>query len=88
MNFLDKIPADKVQHFGLGGLIGLLVGVVNPILALILVGITAVGKEVYDYLSSKYFKQVHTPEVLDAVATVAGGAVGVGFITLVKYLLA
>jgi len=68
MNILKA--RDKQLHF-LAGVIIALFTIFLPILySLILVCIAAVGKEVYDKVSKK-----GTCEVLDAVATIAGGVV-------------
>lgn len=42
----------------------------------------AIGKEVYD----SYHRDKHTPDALDALATMAGGVVYVGWIHLVGIL--
>lgn len=65
------IPRDKQLHFGAGVVIGLLAGFFGW-WAMGLVVIAAVGKEARDKISGK-----GTPEILDAVATLLGGAVSV-----------
>lgn len=43
--------------------------------------LAAIGKEVYDYIN----RDRHTPDLMDAVATVAGGAISAAPVCL-KYL--
>lgn len=76
---INSIPTDKVAHFASGVIC---YAVVLPIFgewpALMIVALSAASKEVYDYLH----RDIHTPDVLDAVATTLGGALGL-FITRV-----
>lgn len=64
-----KIAKDKVYHFLAGAFIALCLIWVNITLALVVVGVVAFGKEIYD----KYYGG--TPEVADAVWTIIGGIV-------------
>lgn len=86
---LRKIPEDKWAH----AVVGLFVAYATALLTLAIEGSTqnvarysalalvavAIAKEVYDYFN----RDVHTPDVMDAVATVLGGLP----ITLLVYLL-
>ena len=67
-----KIPQDKVGHFLIGAGISLVVGgLVDPDTGLIAATVAGIGKEaVWDGLMGR-----GTVEVLDAVATIAGGVV-------------
>ena len=69
---MPQLPQDKANHFiyGLVGFlgVGLIFGVVAGILFSAIIG---AAKEVYDRVTKK-----GTPDVLDFVATAAGGAVG------------
>lgn len=67
------IPYDKCLHM----LAGIAVYALAHLflvwwIALIIVAAVATGKEVYDYLNPK----THTPDVMDAVYTLAGGVMG------------
>lgn len=66
------LARDKALHFVGGFLIGLTVAPFFGISAMIPVALAGFGKELYDNISKK-----GTPELLDAVATIAGGAVAV-----------
>lgn len=69
---MPQLPQDKANHFiyGLVGFlgVGLIFGMVAGILFSAIIG---AAKEVYDRVTKK-----GTPDVLDFVATAAGGAVG------------
>lgn len=75
---LPVIPQDKANHFVYGAVIFTVAYVLFtiaglpalPIAAGAVVGF-AVGKEVYD----KMHKENHTPDIKDALATMAGGFV-------------
>jgi len=69
---LPQLPQDKANHFIYGALIYLVIGVVFGAVA----GLTAAfligaAKEIYDKVSGK-----GCPDVLDFVATGAGGVLG------------
>lgn len=67
------IPHDKLLHFAVGVLVfAAILPFSGPWFAFAVACIAAVGKEAYDHLTGK-----GTPELLDAAATVAGGAVGI-----------
>lgn len=74
MNILLKIPHDKLLHI-LGGLIVFIAALpfVGPAWALALA--TAVGA-LKELLYDLPRRDRHTPEVWDALATIAGGAAG------------
>jgi hypothetical protein len=69
---LMRIPHDKMGHFIAGILIYAAVHFIDPFLALGVVVVAGIGKEIYDYIN----RDKHTPDIWDAFATVAGGAVG------------
>ena len=63
---------DKALHFIAGVLIFAIGHFASVWIGLVLVAFAAVGKEVYDYIN----RDKHTPELLDAVYTIAGGVAG------------
>ena len=67
------IAQDKIKHLAVGIFFSALIPFIN-IYSLLLCVVLAFGKEIYDYLSKK-----GTPEVLDAVYTIAP--------TLLTYLI-
>lgn len=69
---IPSIPQDKQGHFIAGVLAYTLIHFFNPIIALFVVLVMAIGKEVYDYAH----RDKHNPEVMDAVATIMGGVIG------------
>lgn len=82
----NKIPTDKQSHLTLGLLLGLAFGSRIP-LAITVVLVAAIGKEVYDYVYNKVTKtQTHGVEVLDSVATAVGGAIGIGVVALIHLI--
>lgn len=66
------LPHDKALHIIAGVLIYASAHFVSPVVGLSAVAVAAVGKEIYDYFN----RDKHTPEVMDAVATIAGGLLG------------
>ena len=64
------IPLDKQLHFYSGGMLAGLLMPLSVQLAVFGVIFAAIGKELYDLLSKR-----GTPEIMDAVATILGGAV-------------
>lgn len=72
LNIIPNIPHDKLGHFVAGILCFTVFHFINPALAFAITLLMAIGKEVYDY----YHKENHTPELMDAVATILGGVVG------------
>lgn len=70
-----KIAPDKKLHIIVGFLIAAVVGfVLNPVAGFTAGCVAGIAKEVYDNLSGK-----GTPEINDALATVAGSILGAGF---------
>lgn len=63
---------DKALHFIAGVLVFAVGHFVSVLIGLGLVMLAAIGKEVYDYAN----RDKHTPDIWDAVYTLAGGAVG------------
>ena len=69
---LPQLPADKANHFVYGvGIFVVGAALLNAPVALALVVLIAVAKEIYDGVTS-----TGTRDVWDAVATAAGGAAG------------
>ena len=73
------IAPDKISHFLAGGFIAALVWPFGVWLAVIAVLVAAVGKEVYD----KLHPDKHTVDIWDAIATVMGGFLMLGWLELV-----
>ncbi len=87
LDFYNKIPIDKQGHIRLGLLLGLAFGAHLLIAVIAVVGV-AIGKELADYLHNVIAKaHVHDVEVLDAVATIAGGAIGIGVLTVINLII-
>ena len=63
---------DKALHFIAGVLIFAVGHFASVLVGLGLVVLAAVGKEVYDWLH----RDKHTPDIMDAVYTIAGGVAG------------
>ena len=75
------IPLDKQAHFWAGLAIMLGVSLFGGwVLGLSLAIIAAIGKEIYDMTGRG------TPDYMDAVATIAGGAVGAGLYFIARLL--
>ena len=69
---LPQLPQDKANHFVYGVVMfTLLLLIKSPEIALAIVVVIGVAKEVYDKYSG-----TGTPDVLDAVATMCGGSMG------------
>lgn len=62
---------DKLLHVLVGALIVALLWSVSPLASAVCCFAAAVGKEIYD----EQHRDVHTPDLLDVVATLAGGGV-------------
>lgn len=90
---LTHLPNDKVGHAVIGaGLAVPLTVLLGPLDAVLLVLAAGIGKELSDYhanLAAKKKKKAlpHSVEVLDVVATVIGGVIGVAIVLGLKYLL-
>ena len=68
-----KVPCDKQMHFVCGFIIA---AVLTPFIgaaSLAWVALLALAKEVYDWVN----KDIHTPDLMDWVATLLGGVVAV-----------
>lgn len=66
---LPTLPADKANHFVYGAALACIGSFHSVIAGAALCVAFAVGKEIYDFVSKR-----GNPEPLDAVATLAGGA--------------
>jgi hypothetical protein len=79
----NDLPADKRGHFWLGAIPGVLISVLFCwACALVVVAFIGVGKEISDLAQNiiarrKGEPEPHSVEVLDIVATLAGGCVGI-----------
>lgn len=69
LNLISNIPCDKLGHFAAGVVIYAVAHFVSPLFGISVVALAAVGKEIYDYLH----REKHTPDLMDAAATIAGG---------------
>lgn len=70
---LPMLPHDKANHFIYGLIIfGLFKIILGPLVGIILCSLFGVGKEIYDYLH----KDIHTPDIYDAIVTISGGLIG------------
>ena len=70
---LNAIPADKVAHFASGTILyAALLPFVGSSLALSVIVMVAVAKEIYDSCNP----DKHTADLWDAVATTLGGLLG------------
>ena len=65
------LPHDKALHIIAGVLIYAVAHFISPVVGLGAVAVAAVGKEIYDL----FHRDKHTPEVMDAVATIIGGII-------------
>jgi hypothetical protein len=72
VNPLRDMPADKQGHFIVGLLAYMVFHFISVGVALIVVAVMAVGKEIHDW----FHRDRHTPDLWDAVATMAGGVAG------------
>lgn len=72
LKFFNSLPPDKAMHIIVGFVIFAVAHLYSANLAVILVVLAAVGKEAYDYRH----KLFHTPDPLDALATIFGGVLG------------
>jgi uncharacterized membrane protein len=72
MNLLLKLPHDKALHILVGVLLYAGFHFLSPMIGMVVVTTAAISKEIYDYMH----RDKHTPDVWDAIATVAGGCVG------------
>ena len=59
------LDQDKANHAFYGLLVYSILSLYSPMLALVVVGIQAVGKEIYDLI----YKEIHTPDIIDALYT-------------------
>ena len=69
---------DKRAHFVVGFLIAAIVGLVNPFLGFGAAALAGLAKELYDATGRG------TPELMDFVYTVAGGALGASLVALLQ----
>jgi hypothetical protein len=67
-----NLPHDKLLHFIVGVLIYAAAHFINPVVGMVAVTVAGVGKEIYDW----FCRDRHTPDLWDAVATMAGGVAG------------
>jgi len=72
VNPLRSVPPDKQGHFIVGLIAYMAFHFVGVAVGLGVVAVLAVGKEIYDW----FHRDRHTPDLWDAVATMAGGVAG------------
>lgn len=79
---LPSLPQDKANHFVYGAAIYAVTFCIFSLLklpatyyALATVALFGVGKELVDYLQNKFQGAQHGIELLDALATIAGGVI-------------
>lgn len=70
LDLLARIPDDKLRHYLAGSLAAAVGGLHSVAAGALLCAALAIGKEVYDRVSKR-----GTPDLLDAVWTLGGGAV-------------
>jgi MFS superfamily sulfate permease-like transporter len=79
------IPRDKLMHMAVGAAI-FLVSIVTGLggaVGLALAIVAGVGKELYD----TQHRDVHTPDLWDALATIAPAAIGLAIVSQVERAL-
>ena len=87
LNFLP-IPADKFTHGLAGFTIAILLTLYSVPLALLAVLVVGVGKELYDYVMNRLSgKHKHDVDAHDILATVIGGVLGIGVMSLLLKLV-
>ncbi len=86
LELLNKIPVDKQLHLGAGLVLGLAFGA-TPLVALGVVVLAGVGKEMYDFVANKYMGTTHDVSVYDALATVIGGGVGIMAVSAIHLIM-
>lgn len=79
---LPMLPADKANHFVYGAVLACFGMYWDPFVALGLAVLAGVGKEIYDRISKR-----GTPDFMDSLAAIAGGAVVVLPALLTMYKL-
>lgn len=72
VNPLRSIPVDKQGHFIIGLIAYMAFHFAGVAVGLGVVAVLAVGKEIHDW----FHRDRHTPDLWDAVATMAGGVAG------------
>ena len=70
------IPLDKQLYIFSGGMLAALAWPFGAVLALLILVVAAIGKEVRDSMG------YGTPDAWDAVATILGGSVVIGWLSL------
>lgn len=70
MNLLNKIPPDKARHYIAGSLLAAVGALHSIAIGLLLCVVFAIAKEARDRITRR-----GTPELLDSLATLAGGLV-------------
>ena len=65
------LPHDKTLHVIAGVVVYAVAHFVSPVVGFGAVVSAGIGKEIYDL----FHRDKHTPEVMDAVATIAGGII-------------
>ncbi len=86
IDLVDKVPEDKQKHVAVGLLIGLAFGQ-SVTLALVVLLIVSLGKELYDLLYNMFVSDVHEVSLYDSVATIAGGVIGIGVVSVIGLII-
>ncbi len=86
VDLYNGIAIDKKLHLGAGLVLGLAFGA-TPLVALGVVVLAGVGKEMYDFVANKYMGTTHDVSVYDALATVVGGGVGIVAVTVIHAII-
>ena len=85
-NLVSKLPVDKQGHAVIGLILGLAFGA-RVGLAIAVVLIVGIGKEVYDYAYNHIIADIHEVSIYDALATICGGAVGILVVRLIHLII-
>jgi hypothetical protein len=79
------IAEDKIKHFIVGAIIFIISIIfgLSQLVGLIFVSAVAVGKEVYD----QQYPEIHSVELFDVLATVAGGIVMIILLEVIRIVV-
>jgi hypothetical protein len=71
--YIASFPHDKAMHMLTGVILyAACTHIVGAVIAFLIVACAAIAKEVYDLMHT----ETNTPDIYDALATIAGGALG------------
>ena len=78
-----KIPKDKQLHFMGGAILSVVFSFLfSPVIGFAITAIIGIAKEVV----RDWYLKMGTPEVMDAVATILGGAIGSALVFFIEKL--